>query len=160
MSVSIINKLKSLNLDDDTFVSLTYSGGADVFIHNETAIETAIDNTDVIDTAANLIATPKLSVIEAHGSETILDTLRSQDLLEDYVRGSDSFSDYITDLIKVNFYDSDIIEYSTEAYDYKRGFTTLTANFRATVKDITDNPPDLSGWEVSVETELGILALA
>ena len=37
------------------------------------------------------------------------------------------FEEYLADTITENFYDVELIEYSTEKYDHKRGFTTLTA---------------------------------
>ena len=40
--MSITQTLKNLNLEPDSLVTLTYSEGTDVFVHNETEIETAL----------------------------------------------------------------------------------------------------------------------
>ena len=40
--MSIYKKLQSLNLTEETMVSLRYSEGTDVFVHNETEVETAM----------------------------------------------------------------------------------------------------------------------
>ena len=45
---SIFENLKKLNLEEDAIVTLTYEEGADVFHFNETEIETAINETDVV----------------------------------------------------------------------------------------------------------------
>ena len=50
--MSIINKIKNLNLSNDTQVTLSYEEACDVFVHNETAIDTALSDTDVISTLA------------------------------------------------------------------------------------------------------------
>ena len=49
------------------------------------------------------------------------------------------------------------IEYSTEKYDHKRGFTTLTAEVEIPYENFIKVKPFISGWTVSVETDNGIL---
>ena len=58
--MSIYKKLQSLNLTEDSMVSLRYSEGTDVFVHNETEVETAMAETDVINRFSELVATPGL----------------------------------------------------------------------------------------------------
>jgi len=157
--MSIIQKLKNLNLDPDTMVTLKYSEGTDVFVHNETEVETAMAETDVISTTAELLATPGLKLYSAWGNSEVLGELRSADLLEDYERGEGDFSEYLTETINDNFYDVEIIEYSTEKYDHKRGFCTLSVDFRAKVSDLVSASPWLGCWTVSVPTENGTLTL-
>ena len=60
--MSITQKIKNLNLSEDTLVTLSYSEGTDVFVHNETEVETALSDTDVVSSFASLIATPGLRV--------------------------------------------------------------------------------------------------
>jgi len=50
-----------------------------------------------------------------------------------------------------------LIEYSTEKYDHKRGFTTLTAEVEVAYSDLMKASPFLTGWRVSVDTEDGTL---
>ena len=124
--MSIIEKLKKLNLADDAVLTLTCSEGTDVFHFNETEVEDAINETDVINQFASLIAHSKLDV-RNRWCGNVLEHLREQEYLEAYERGSYGFEEYLAETLSENFYDHDLIEYSTEKYDHKRGFTTLTA---------------------------------
>lgn len=158
--MAILDKLRNLNLDNDAIVTLTLEEGADVFHYNETEIETALSETSVVSQFAELIATPKFDARDGWAGDSILQNLREQDLLDDYERGEFTFADYLTEAINDNFYDVELIDYSTEKYDHKRGFTTLTATVKATVGNILESAPSLAGWNVSVETENGVLTIA
>tara|TARA_B100000700_G_scaffold326896_1_gene439830 strand:+ start:956 stop:1429 length:474 start_codon:yes stop_codon:yes gene_type:complete len=156
--MSILEKLREMNLPADTPVRLSYSQGADVFVHNETEVETALEYTDVISTFAELIATPGLKVQSAYG-DNILESFRDQGLLDDYERDG-TFEDYLAETVQDNFYDQEFIEYSTEKYDYKRGFTTLSADVVVELGNLLENAFWVSsGWEVSVKTDSGTLTL-
>lgn len=156
--MSVIEKISNLSIDPGTFATLSYSAGTDVFVHNESEVETALEDTDVVDQFVNLISTPGLKAsTEWHSS--IIDSIRDKDLLEDYERDG-TFSDYLSETIKENFYDVDLIEYSIEKYDYKRGFCTLTANLRVTVSNLIETQPSLSGWNISVPHAGGTLTIA
>ncbi len=157
--MSIFEKLSELNLPDDTTVSLSISEGTDVFVHNETEVETALSETSVVNDVAELITTSGLNVTSRWGDNPIQD-LRDQDFLDDYERGSFSFSDFVAETIAENFYDQEFVEASTEKYDHKRGFCTLSADFQVALKDLLEARPFLHGWEVSVPTENGTLTLS
>ena len=157
--MSIIDKITNLNLDPESVITLTFEEGTDVFHFNETEIETALAQTSVVSQLAELIATPKFDGRDAWGGDSILQNLRDQNFLENYERGGGYFSDYLTETINDNFYDVELIDYSTEKYDHKRGFTTLTATVKATVGNVLESTPFLSGWSVSVETENGVLTI-
>ena len=154
--MSITQRLKGLNLEPDTMVTLTYSEGVDVFVHNETEVETAMAETDVISTFSELIATPGLQVSTQYGGN-VLDRFREDDLLDNYSRDGD-FGSYLSDVINENFYDVDMIEYSTEKYDHKRGFCTLTAQVQISADNIIAKAPFLAGWTASVNTPDGTLS--
>ncbi len=154
--MSFTEKLKSLNLPQDSIVTLTLEEGADVFHFNETEIETALTETSVVAEFASLIANSRLDASH-RWCGNILQHLRDQDYLEDYERGSYEFEEYLTETIAENFYDVELIEYSTEKYDHKRGFTTLTAEIQVPYENLIQESPFLSGWKVSVETENGTL---
>ncbi len=155
---STINKLKDLNLPEDTVVTLKYSEGTDVFVHNETEVDTALSETDVVSTFSELVATPGLHASTAYGTD-VLDALRDDGLLDDYERGSFGFAEHIAEVISDNFYDVDLIEYSTEKYDHKRGFTTLSADIRVPLNRLIETQPYIGSWEVSVKTKDGTLFL-
>ena len=156
---SIFENLKKLNLEEDAIVTLTYEEGADVFHFNETEIETAINETDVVSQFAEMITTPGLNARDSWSDTSILENFRSEGLLEDYERGSGNFSEYITEMITDNFYDVEVIDYSTEKYDHKRGFTTLTATIKVSVENLLTCAPPLYGWKAQVATDAGVLTL-
>ena len=56
--MSVFERLIELNLPADTTVTMSYSEGTDVFVHNETAVDTAISDTGVIGQFASLVITP------------------------------------------------------------------------------------------------------
>lgn len=157
--MSLVDKIKKLNIPDDSFVTLTCEEGTDVFHFNETEIETALEDTDVVESLCSLLATPKLDVRDSWQGESIIQNLRDQDLLENYERGSFDFESYLTETVKENFYDIELIDYSTEKYDHKRGFTTLTATVKIPVQNFIEVEPFCAGWSVSVDTEDGTLTL-
>ena len=132
--------------------------GIIVWQHNETEIETAIAETDVVSTFAELIAIPGLNV-STRWNGNVLQSLRDDGYLDDYERGSFAFEEYIADTLAENFYDQEFIEYSTEKYDHKRGFCTLSAEVQIPAGDIITESPYLSNWEVSVQTIDGVLTL-
>jgi len=115
--MSIVKRLQSLNLAEDAMIHLTYEEGADVFVHNETEVEDAINETSVIYEFASLVAQTKLDV-RNRWSGNILEHLRNESYLDDYERGTFGFENFIAETIRDNFYDVDLIEYSTEKYDY------------------------------------------
>tara|TARA_R110001583_G_scaffold23585_2_gene86969 strand:- start:9 stop:485 length:477 start_codon:yes stop_codon:yes gene_type:complete len=155
---TIIQKIKDLNLPEDSTVSLSYSEGADVFVHNETEIDTAISETDVLSTFAELVSTRALQAESSYGTH-ILNSLREEGHLEDYEKGSFGFAEHIAEKLEENFYDQEFIEHSTEKYDHKRGWTTLSADVKVTVKNLLHASPYLGGWTASVKTDSGTLTL-
>jgi len=155
--MTVFESLKNLNLSDDSVVSLSYSEGTDVFVHNETEVETALSDTDVVTTFADLIATPGLNVETQYGG-SVLESLRDEGLLEDYARDF-TFAEYISEMITDNFYDVDLIDYTTEKYDHKRGFCTLSADVNVTMGNIMEARPSLVGWKASVQTDNGTLVI-
>ena len=154
--MSVVKRLQSLKLPEDTMVTLIREEGTDVFVHNETEVETAMHETDVIHDFASLIANTKLDA-RNQWSGNIIQHLRDNDFLEDYQRGSHEFEYFLTETLTENFYDTDLIEYSTEKYDHKRGFCTLTARVDVPLANFMEVDPYVSGWQVSVETETGTL---
>ena len=154
--MSVLKRLQSLEIANDAMIHLTFEEGVDVFHFNETEIETALSETSVVSEFVSLIAQPGLDV-RTRWQGNVLQHLRSEDYLEDYERGSFEFEDFLTETITENFYDVELIEYSTEKYDHKRGFTTLTAEVQIPYENFIKVRPFVSGWSISVETENGTL---
>ena len=146
--MSFKENLSNLNLNEDTNVVFSYEQGADVFHFNETELDTVLSETDVVERVA-VAATSNTGA----GRE-MLNTLREQGLLEYYERGSGDFQEYVADTLRENFYYADMIEYSTEKYDHKRGFTTLSvqteAPFGEVLNSIEDYNNAFSGWTAEV----------
>ncbi len=156
--MKIYETLKSLNVPDDTVVTISTSEGTDVFVHNETDVDTAMAETSVIDNVAELITTPGVN-FETQWGENPIESLREQGFFDDYERGDFAFTEFVSDVIRENFYDQEFVESSTEKYDHKRGFCTLSATFNTTVGNLLSSRPLLIGWNVSVPTENGTLTL-
>lgn len=157
-TMTTITKLQSLRLADDAMLTLTYEEGADVFHYTGNEVEDAIGETSVIQEFASLISDSKLDARNSwHGN--ILEYLRGEDLLEDYERGSGNFDEYLAEVLTDNFYDIDMIEHSTEKYDHKRGFTTLTAEVQVPASNYLEVVPFITGWTISVETEVGTVTI-
>ena len=155
--MSIVKKLQTLKLSKDAVITLRYEEGTDVFHFNETEVEDALNETNVVDEFAALIAHSNLDARNSYNGN-IIEYLREQDYLEDYERGTYGFEEYLCETLSENFYDVDLISYSTEKYDHKRGFTTLTAEVEVPVENFIEVDPYISGWRVSVDTGYGVLS--
>ena len=155
--MSFVQKLKKLNLPEDAVATLTYEDGCDVVHYNETHIDTAISETSVIEEFASIVSNSRLKASSRWTGE-VLSHMREEGYLDEYERGSFAFEEFIAETISENFYDLEFIEHSTERYDHKRGFTTLTAEVQVPVKNLIEESPLISGWTVSVETDSGKLS--
>jgi hypothetical protein len=156
--MNIFERLSTLSLPEDTDITLTYSQGTEVFVHNETAVDTAIADTDVISQFADLVATPRLQA-EVPYVGNVLETMREEGFLDDYERGSFAFEDFISEVIHGNFYDQQFIDSSVRQYDHKRGFCTLESTVTVPLTNLLDTRPLVYGWTVSVNTPAGTLIL-
>ena len=154
--MSVFERLIELNLPADTTVTMSYSEGTDVFVHNETAVDDAISYTDVIQTFSDLVATPGLQV-EAPYCGNILQVMRDNDWLDGYEPRESYFGEYIAETLVENFYDQEFIDSSVERYDYKRGFCTLETTVTTDIGNFLKAKPMVAGWEVSVSTPDGTL---
>jgi len=155
--MSVLKRLQTLNLPEDAMITLTREEGTDVFVHNETEVEDAMNETSVISDFASLIANTKLDA-RNRWNGNIIQHLRENDYLDEYKRGSFAFEDFLAETLTENFYDIELIDHSTEKYDHKRGFTTLTAAVDVPAANFFEVNPFISGWTVSVETENGTLS--
>ncbi len=158
--MNLQDRILAADLDDSASMSFTCSEGVDVFHFNESHLDTALEETSVPESVASVI-TSGLSLSTEYGHSPI-EVLRDADLLEDYERGSWCFEDHVASALRENFWDHELMEESTEKYDHKRGFTTLTATFKACIGDIKKDPTSyeqvFSGWEASLSTAMGQLS--
>jgi hypothetical protein len=155
-AVSPYEKLASsfdkMEVSGNTRVELFYSDGADVIHYNDTQDETAMEETSVID---SLISAARSGV---NFSDDLIQSLRDAEMLDDYERDSYDFESHCAEKIKENPYDfCDFIDFSTEQYDHKRGYTTLTATLHTTVNDLRNAEEgqisSLTGWSAKFEAD-------
>jgi len=154
--MNAIDKLRDLKLPEETLVSLSYSDSTDVFVHNDTAVDTAVSETDVISVFSELIATPRLHVYDRWGNN-VLDELRGASYLDAYEPREFYFSEFLAETLVDNYYDLDgLIEDTVEQYDYKRGHCTLSADVQVPIGELlTNESVNIGGWTVSISTDGG-----
>lgn len=160
--MNYIEKFANLNLPTDTNVTITYSDGCDVFVHNDTAIETAIKQTNTIRTFSKLVEHLAQSTETTHW---ILEQLRDNYVLDFEDEEDDNgvsiparlSSYYISDCIEELFGDQDFVRAEIKHYDYKRGFCNMVATLNISIEELLKSQPNLTGWEVEVETPDGTL---
>ncbi len=148
----LISSFDKMEVAGDTQVELFYSDGADVVHYNDSQDETVMEETSVID-----------SLVEASRSgvefeENLIQTLRDNEMLDDYERDSYDFDNHCAEKIKESPYDfCDFIDFSTEQYDHKRGYTTLTATLYTTVDNLRNAEEgqisSLEGWSAKFQAD-------
>ena len=152
--MSRIQKLKEANLNPKTTVRLKYEDGLDVVHSNDDYIENVIKSTYITSHLADLVLNPLL------GNNQVLAEMREQGLLDSYERGSFHFESFVEEVVDQNWRDYDWIEASTEAFDHKRGFTTVSTTIETTSEAVTQMADfELVGWKIEVDHPLGILEL-
>ena len=164
MSQEYIEKLSTLSLPSDASLTLTYSDGCDVFIHNDTAIDTALKETNTVDVFSRLVEHLAATSTETHW---VFQQLRDDSVI-DYDDEEDDAGNVIpfkmdsmdiSDAIEEYFGEQTFVEAEIKRYDYKRGFCNMVATIELSVEELMQSSPDLSGWEISVETPNGTLTI-
>ena len=153
--MSFYKKIQALNLGDDTSVNLTWEEGCDVHHYTDDQLDQAMCETGIADTLAEVITSGPLYT---NGNE-ILDEMRDEGLLDDYERGTEDFTSFVAEVIASEHWNYDWLDYSTEKYDHKRGFTTFTLDFNVKAADLREHPYAFYGWTASVRTPNGTLTL-
>ena len=161
-----VAKINEMDLTPDTEVTLTYSCGADCFVHNETEIETALEYTDTVSEFAEMVSKRGMNFTDTYGNNVIDELVEKEFLEQDFVdacwKGAEEeddegelFEEYdlqeaIAEAINDNFYEQESIESEVNRFDYKRGEVYLNATIKTTVGAVLENTPSLAGWEVTV----------
>jgi Fe2+ or Zn2+ uptake regulation protein len=148
---SIYGSFQNMNLSGETPVILRLSDGADCFIMNGDEVETAINETGVVERFGEILATPGLSLSTVY-DEGFLDILRENDLLNEYERDN-TFSAYLSEVLMESFYDLELFETSIEKYDHKRGFCSIEASAKTTVNQLMTARPNLTGWTAEINID-------
>ena len=153
--MSLYEKIKGLGVEDDVKVNFSYEEGADVFHYTDTALETAMGETGFAHTLAEAITGGILYKV----GNGILEEMRDEGLLDEYERGDEAFTEFVAEVISDEHWNYDWFEHSTEKYDHKRGYTSLSAEFDVPLADLKDDPYPLIGWKASVQTPNGYLTV-
>lgn len=165
-----VNKLNEMNLSPETIVTMTYSGGTDCFVHNETEVDEGLEQTDTVEEFAEMVSS-NLGVTFTNGyGGSVIDSLIESEALnlnlvnackdnENEDVDSSEVGEAIAEFVNENFYDQEFIETDVERYDHKRGYITLTATLKATVGAIVENNVYCGSWKVSVPFQGGTFTL-
>ncbi len=153
--MSFYKRIQALQLDDSTNVNLTWEEGVDVHHYTDDYLDEAVVDTGIAQTLAEAVAEGPLY----ETGNDILDEMRDEGLLDEYERGSEDFTNFVAEVIATEHWNYDWLDYSTEKYDHKRGFTTFTLDFDVKASDLKDHPDAFIGWTASVRTENGTLTL-
>tara|TARA_Y100000593_G_scaffold81185_1_gene151814 strand:- start:1214 stop:1693 length:480 start_codon:yes stop_codon:yes gene_type:complete len=150
------DKLKELNLSDQSKVTLKNDDGAEIIHYTGDDYEgNTVRETNVAFRLAELATSKQLK------DNKIITQMREDGLLNGYIRGSDTFVDHVCEAICDNWYE--YLEVNTEHYDHKRGFTKVEAEFQTTVGQLLEadsqDPTLFNSWEVEVETPMGSLSV-
>ena len=157
---NIIKKLKELGVEETDFVTLSYTAGTDVWHINESYVEETVGETDTAAMLAGLLAA---GVPVYNYGSAILEEMRFNGALDDYDREG-WFEEYLTEVLATTIYDGEYgLDYSTEQYDYKRGFCNISTEVQVQVADVyaLGDTADsfVSGFDVTVATKAGKLTL-
>ena len=153
--MSLYKKIRSLGVEDHASVTFAREEGADVFHYTEDQVEQAMGETGFAYALAEAVAE---GFMYKEGND-IIDEMREEGLLEGYERGDEAFTDYVAEVISEEHWNYCWFEYSTEKYDHKRGYTSLSAEFDVRLGDLKDEFLPLSGWKASVQTSSGYLTV-
>ena len=152
--MSRIQKLKVAKVKDNTIIRLKYRDGGSVVHCSDDFESGVIEETCIANYLSEMVINPSL------GNNHILQEMRSNGLLEDYARGSDEFEEYVTEVIGENWQEYGWIEVSTERYDYKRGYTEVSAVLETTAGKIFEMADfELAGWDIETDHPLGVLEI-
>tara|TARA_Y100000593_G_scaffold80967_1_gene151265 strand:+ start:557 stop:1042 length:486 start_codon:yes stop_codon:yes gene_type:complete len=148
------NKLREMNLDVGSKVTLSTEGGAEIIHYTGEDYEgETIDDTGIAYQLAALVASTHLP------NNDLIEEMRYNGALDDYERGSFEFEEYVAGVIRGDWYE--YMDVNTEHYDHKRGYTNVKAELKLTLGELlkadVDDPSLFSNWEVEVQTPMGAL---
>jgi len=156
----IIKKLKELGVEETEFITLNYTEGADVWHINESHVQETVAETDTASMLAGLLAAGV--PVYSHGSG-VLEEMRFDGALDDYDHEG-WFQEYLVEVLTTTIYDGQYgLEYSTEQFDYKRGFCNISTEVQVQVADVyilgASADSFVAGFDVAVDTKAGTLTL-
>jgi hypothetical protein len=153
-----IKKLQSLRLPEDTLVMLSKEAGDSVDFRHDHDPASIWHSAGIGRELANLLTTRGLDVYDEYGN-SILEELRTKGHLEDYEPREGWFDEYLAEVFFESAYDLGLFDSSTEHYDYKRGYCTVSTAIKIPLNQLVDAGESINGWTVTVSTPNGTLTL-
>ena len=159
MNMNILERFSDTPYGPDTIATLSYEDGCDVFHYLDDHTEDAVNETKTVAALAELIVSiPSVSL--EYSDNSILDDLKNESLLATDISEKEDLKQIIQETISETFFEYNWVTYSTEHYDYKRGFTTVSATVKVNLLDLKDfTEEDLAGWRIEVPTDNGTVIL-
>jgi hypothetical protein len=154
--MSRFNKLQEMNLKAGSKVVLSNEDGAEIIHYTGEDYEgETVRETGIAASLASLVTSKHLA------NNAAIEELRDDGYLDDYERGTFEFEEYVADTIAENWYELGLLEVDTKHYDHKRGYTNVKAELEITLGELLAahkaSPYLFSGWEVAVQTPMGVL---
>ena len=154
--MSSFEKLKEMNLSGGAKVVLSTEDGAEIVHYTGEDYEgETVRETGIADSLANLVTNKHLA------NNTAIEEMRNDGYLDDYERGSYEFESYVAEAIAENWHEYGFLSVSTDHWDHKRGYTNVSAELEITLNELLfankESPYLFSGWDVAVETPMGVL---
>ena len=154
--MSRFDKLREMNLAVSSKVVLSTEDGAEIVHYTGEDYEgETIRESGIANSLACLVTSQHLP------NNAAIEELRNDGYLDDYERGSYEFEEYVTEAIAENGYELGLLEVDTKHYDHKRGYTNVKAELEITLGELfaanKESPYLFSGWDVAVETPMGVL---
>ena len=154
--MSRFDKLKEMNLSNNTKVVVSSEDGQEVFHYTGDDYEgNTVRETGMARSLADLVTKKQLC------NNSVIEQLRDGGYLDDYERGSYEFEEYVSDAITENWFEAGFLDVNTKHYDYKRGYTNVRAELEITLGELLSAnkaiPHLFGGWNVAVETPMGVL---
>lgn len=155
-NLKITDKLLDVGLDQKQKIIIRLQESCTVFHSSDDYSQVAYNKTNFVQKVTDLITQKDI-----RKSNSLLNSLRDNDLLYDYERGLLKFPEYVYD--KLNDNRSDYLSESLEAWDYKRGELTLSCDVEVPVYILIEAEKSgfvLDGhWSVYVPTDFGTLEI-
>ena len=154
--MSRFDKLREMNLDGSSKVVLSTEGGSEIVHYTGEDYEgETVTETGIATNLANLVTSTHLA------NNSIIEELRDEGCLDDYERGSYEFESYVAEAIAESWHEYGFLSVSTDHWDHKRGYTNVSAELEITLNELFSadkkNSYLFSGWDVAVETPMGVL---
>ena len=150
-----LKQLRKLDLPTNSNVTLTCTTGQGVVHYTDTDHEgKTVVETGIATKVAGLVTNRALA------NNNLITELRKWDLLEDYERGKGKFQEYVAEAIVNNWRGYSLLDVTTEIYDHKRGFSTVTAEVNTTMDEVLKlDESNLTDWVVKVQLGTGTLEI-